>query len=345
MGQVSLDASPLRTDAGPWLHSPRFDLALIVGVLALALILGGVASRSPALFAAVLVADFWLLAYPHVASTFTRVAFDRTSARRHWFLLLVLPPLVLAGTAGLTWAGGVIALNTLYFTWQSWHYSRQSYGIARAYSRRAGSPFGRDRLSDLIIYGFPLWGLLCRSSQGNHEFYGMPLHFPRAPAALAVLAGLVALLALGLWILRAFRATRRGAPPSAGHTLFVLSHVAITFVSYVAVEDITRGWLFINIWHNAQYLLFVWAANARRFAGGVDPQRRFLSRLCQPDRVLAYALVCLGVGALLYSTLGALVDRSAWDLLPLVLVVHMAVNFHHYLIDAVIWRSPARRRA
>ena len=398
MSTAPLDASPQRMSPGPWLHSRSFDLALVLGVLALALLLGGIASRSRALFAAVLLADFWLLAYPHVASTFTRIAFDRASVRRHWFLLFGLPPLVLAGTAGLTWAGGVLALNTLYFTWQSWHYSRQSYGIARAYSRRAGAPFGRDRLSDLIIYAFPLWGLLYRSSQGNHEFYGMALHFPQVPKAVPVLVGAVAFSALALWGLRGSRAMARGlaargksparsrlpssplsTPPklavqpstaafrrsqegqrsrrestrdfrhrllglSAGHTLFVLSHVAITFVSYVAVEDITRGWLFINIWHNAQYLLFVWAANARRFRGGVEPERRFLSRLCQPDQVLAYALVCLGVGALLYSTLGALVDRSAWNVLPLVLVVHMTVNFHHYLIDAVIWRSPARRR-
>lgn len=344
MSTAPLDASPQRMSPGPWLHSRSFDLALVLGVLALALLLGGIASRSPALFAGVLLADFWLLAYPHVASTFTRIAFDRASVRRHWFLLFGLPPLVLAGTAGLTWAGGVLALNTLYFTWQSWHYSRQSYGIARAYSRRAGAPFGRDRLSDVIIYAFPLWGLLYRSSQGNHEFYGMALHFPQAPTAIPVLVGAVAFSALALWGLRARRAMARGVGVSAGHTLFVLSHVAITFVSYVAVEDITRGWLFINIWHNAQYLLFVWAANARRFRGGVEPERRFLSRLCQPDQVLAYALVCLGVGALLYSTLGALVDRSAWSVLPLVLVVHMTVNFHHYLIDAVIWRSPARRR-
>jgi len=336
-----IDRSPARIEASPWLRSPSFDLALILGVLALALAMGGIAMTSPALFAGVLVADFWLLAYPHVASTFTRVAFDRQSIRRYWFLLFGLPPLVLAGTAGLTWQGGVIALNTLYFTWQSWHYSRQSYGIARAYNRRAGSPHGRDRLSDLIIYGFPLWGLACRSSQGNHEFYGMPLHFPQVPELVPIVLGVIAWGGLGLWLVRG----RRSAARSLGHLLFVLSHVLITTVSYVVIEDITYGWLFINIWHNAQYLLFVWAANTRRFRGGIDPQRRFLSQICQPRWALLYALVCFGVGGLLYASLGAALGRSAWDVLPLVLVVHMAVNFHHYLIDAVIWRAPHRPRA
>ncbi|HFE44298.1 MAG TPA: hypothetical protein ENJ18_02230 [Nannocystis exedens] len=324
----------------PWLHSRGFDLSLIVGVLAIALALGAIASASPVLFAAVLVADFWLLAYPHVASTFTRIACDRQSFRRYWFLLFGLPPLVLAATAGLTWKGGVIALNTLYFTWQSWHYSRQSYGIARAYSRRAGDPKGRDRLSDLVIYAFPIWGLVYRSSQGNHEFYRMPLYCPQAPSALATTLGIIAFSALFFWLLRAHRARARTPGRGTGHTLFILSHVLITLTSYVLIDDITRGWLFINIWHNAQYLLFVWAANARRFRGGIQEERAFISRLSQPKNVLFYAIFVLGLGALIYTGLDAALGRSAWEVLPLVLVVHMAVNFHHYLVDSVIWRSP-----
>ena len=328
------------TRASPWLHSQSFDLTLIVGVLAIALALGAIASASPQLFVGVLVADFWLLAYPHVASTFTRIAFDRQSIRRYWFLLFGLPPIVLAATAGLTWQGGIIALNTLYFTWQSWHYSRQSYGIARAYSRRAGSPHGRDRLSDVVIYAFPIWGLVYRSRQGNHEFYGMPLHCPQAPSLLATALGIFSFSALFLWLHRAHKNRSRTRSINTGHTLFVLSHVLITLTSYVLIDDITRGWLFINIWHNAQYLLFVWAANARRFRGGVQPEHRFISRLSQPQHVLAYSLVCFGLGALLYTGLGAVLDRTTWEALPLVLVVHMAVNFHHYLVDTVIWRSP-----
>ena len=78
-----------------WLRGPSFDLALIVGVLALALVMGGLACASPELFLSVLLVDLWLLAYPHVASTFTRIAFTREDVRRRWFLLFALPPLVL----------------------------------------------------------------------------------------------------------------------------------------------------------------------------------------------------------------------------------------------------------
>ncbi len=324
--------------AGPWLRGRVFDLVLIVGVLTFALVLGGVASLTPALFAGVLLLDFWLLAYPHVASTFTRVACDRARIRRHWFLLFALPPLVFGGTAAVTLGAGVVALNTVYFTWQTWHYTRQSYGIARAYRRRAhGGQSHPDRLSDLLIYVFPLWGYIHRAVEEQDRFYGMPLHLPDVAPIVEYGLATVALTALAVWSWRrVFRPFRN----HIGETLFVLSHILISTVSYLWMRDITEGWLFINIWHNAQYLLFVWAANVRRYEH--TPNTGWMAQLSQPSRAPLYALFCLGAGAAFYSGLGAILGRSAWDVLPLVLVGHMTVNFHHYLIDAVIWRGPKR---
>ena len=337
---MSAAPSPSHAADG-WLHGPAFDLTLIVGVLALALVLGAAAMSGPELFAWVLFLDLWLLAYPHVASTYTRVAFDRHSAREHWFLLTALPPIVLLGTAGAAWLGGAIALNSIYFYWQSWHYSRQSYGIARTYQRVAGAT-GRDWTSDCVVFGFPIWGLLHRAYQRPEQFYGTTFWSPPVDRPLVVCAGAFALAALLLWTLRYLRSIRAGAPEPTGHALFVLSHVVITVVSYVVVRDVTRGWLFLNIWHNAQYLLFVWAVNHRRFRGGVDPGRPFLSRLCQRAQLWRYALVCVGLSTSFYLALGFVTERITWQVLPFVLVCHQAFNFHHYVVDSVIWR--ARRR-
>ena len=323
-----------------WLRSAPFDLVLVVGVLALALALGGAALTSPAAFTIVVYADVWLLAYPHIASMYTRVAFDGVSVKAHRFLLFGLPPLLLLATAGVTWAGGVVALNSIYFYWQSWHYTRQSYGIARAYARSGGQPaVARDLVSDCVVYAFPLWGVLHRAHLQHAEFFGAPLWSPCVPHAVVVAAAIFALASLAVWTWQRLRPSHEEAAPGAGHALFVLSHVVMTLVSYVVVRDVTRGWLFINIWHNAQYILFVWAFNARQFQGGVDPARRLLSRISQRGNVLGYAATCLGLSTLFYATLGALTSRSSSTVLPLVLVTHQAVNFHHYVVDAVIWRS------
>jgi hypothetical protein len=339
MSQAVVPEVPRIATTAGWLHGAKADLTLVAGVLALALLLGGAALARPALFGWVLLADLWLLAYPHVAATFTRVASDRRSLRAHWFLLFALPPLVFAATAGVTWIGGVIALNTTYFYWQTYHYTMQSYGVARAYRRRAGG--GPDPLTASVIFAFPLWGVLHRAHQRPSLFYGSPIWSPPVPRAAAIAAGGLALSLLAAWTLRELRAARAAglapagaadAPPQVGRVLFVLSHVVITVLSYVVVTEVTRGWLFINIWHNAQYLVFVWLHRSTEH----EARQKGAS-------LLRYAAACIGVSALFYLMLGELAAPLSAGLLPVVLICHQAVNFHHYLVDAVIWRSPRQR--
>jgi hypothetical protein len=339
---VSVEGSPERAD---WLRGAGFDLALVVGVLALSLTLGGVAMMSPRLFGYVLWFDIAVLAYPHVTSTYTRFAFDRESARRHWFLLSGLPLLVLAALSGIAALGGAGALFTAYYVGQTYHYTRQSYGIARIYRRKGGEvSANHGLLTDSVVYAFPVWGLLQRAHEAHDVFYDNPLLLPRVPAVVANLAGGVACALFAAWAFGEVRAFMAGSR-RWGHALFVLSHVAVTVVSYLVVRDVTSGWLIVNLWHNAQYLLFVWAFNVERFRAGPDPQRRFLSTLCQPRNVWAYAIFCLAFGGAIYATLGGVGALLPVTAFPALLVLHLCVNFHHYLVDGVIWKSPKRAAA
>lgn len=327
------------TASADWLRGPSFDVALLLGVPALALGLGGAAAVVPSFFFYALTIDIWVLAFPHVTSTYTRIAFDRRSARRHWFLLTILPLLVLAGTAAVGALGGAAGLFTAYYVGQTYHYTRQSYGIARAYRRREAPGVGAPGLlGDAVVYAFPVWGLLHRMQQGHEAFYSNPLLLPRIPPLVAHAAGGVAVGLFLLWARRELRGFAGGSR-RYGHAIFVLSHVLITVVSYVVVGEITAGWLIVNIWHNAQYLLFVWGANAARFQGGVDAESPFLSRLCQPRYVGAYAVFCVAFGAALYWAIDRVGERLAAGAFPLLLVLHFTINFHHYLVDGVIWKK------
>jgi hypothetical protein len=336
--QASL-VSPRRSQpAADWLRSRPFDVALLVLVPALALALGGAAALFPAFFFYALTFDIWVLAYPHVTSTYTRIAFDRASARRHWFLLTGLPALVLGGTATIAALGGAGGLFTAYYVGQTYHYTRQSYGIARAYRRRGGASASTGLLSDAVIYAFPVWGLLRRAHQGHDVFYDNPLYLPRVPAFLVHGAGVIAWALFLVWAYRELRGLARGSG-RYGHALFVSSHVLVTVVSYVLIGEITAGWLVVNLWHNAQYLLFVWGFNASRFRDGPDPASAFLSRLCQPRNAWVYALFCVAFGAALYAALDQLGARITMGAFPALLTLHLSVNFHHYLVDGVIWKS------
>ena len=118
----------------------------------------------------------------------------------------------------------------------------------------------------------------------------------------------------------------------------MLTHFTIFLVAYLLIDDITYGWLTINIWHNAQYILFVWMFNTRRFKDGIDPDARFLSYISQPGRLWLYLATCVVItGVIYWVALGAL-DALFFAGLSATIVLYQIVNFHHYVVDANIWK-------
>ena len=241
-----------------WLRNARFDLMFIVGVAALGLVSGAVVVLRPDWFHVILLIDLWLLGYHHVTSTFTRLTFDSDSFSEHRFLVVGLPWLVLAGTVVVGMTLGLWALATTYLYWQWFHYTRQSYGITRIYSRKAGDLTARDeQITRWALYLLPLWGILYRSHQAPERFLGMKVAYLPTPRWVVLVSAAAATVVLALWAVRQVRAARQGRG-SAALTLYKLSHFVVFAAGYILIEDITHGWLVINVWHNAQYVLFVW---------------------------------------------------------------------------------------
>jgi len=228
-------------------------------------------------------------------------------------------------------------LFTLYFIAQTYHVTRQSFGISRAYRRADPQASGPDRLSESLIYLFPLWGLLHRCATAPEFFYGFPIYLPTVDAALADATGIVAVLAAAWWAYRQIRLALAGRL-NVRHSLFVVSHLLVISVAYLWVADITSGWLVVNIWHNLQYLQFVWLQNVRRDAQGPIDAKDF-QRLVKPLKNAGkYLAVCLVLGAVMYQALSVAGQQLVWLGLPTVFILHFTVNFHHYLVDGVIWK-------
>ena len=332
-----------------WLRSRSFDLGFIVGIAALALGSGAIVVARPHLFGLVLFLDLWLLGYQHVVATYTRLCFDRESFLSHRFLVVWLPLIVLTASAGLALGIGAWTLATHYFYWQWFHYTRQSWGISQAYRRKSGGLVSESEwLSKITFYLLPLWGILHRSHQAPGEFLGVQLKTLPVPALLVDVVGAVALVMLLWWLAGRLAAWWRGQLAVA-HTLFVLSHFIIFYVGYILIGAIDHGWLVLNVWHNAQYVVFVWLFNSSRFKGGIDPKARFLSMISQPDRKTVYFATCFGLSTLLYVSIAVAVDGFERHfeavLLPLALIAYQTINFHHYIVDGLIWkmrRKPIR---
>jgi hypothetical protein len=324
-----------------WLRSPAFDFSFIFGIAALGLMCGGIALLHPRLFIPLMLADLWFLGYHHVIATYTRLCFDRASRQEHGFLLWGLPFIVLTGTLALTFGLGLWSVVTLYFYWQWFHYARQSWGLSQAYRRKAGGLVDDNpKSSEALFYLLPLWGLLHRAHQNPDKFLRLEFHMIPVPQALEQIVGVLAVASVLWFVFTRFQAWRRGALPVA-HTLYMLSHFTIFYVAYIAIDDISVGWLVINIWHNAQYILFVWMYNNRKFEGAISPAAPFLSTISQSNRAVLYIAVCLAISTVVYVVLGRL---AALVIAPM--VIYQAVNFHHYVVDSLIWkvRQPALRK-
>lgn len=326
-----------------WVRNPRFDLLFILGTAGLGCVFALVALADPRLFPVLLAIDVWLLGYHHVVSTFTRLGFDRESFRQHRFHVLVLPLLVFGATAAIYQGLGVWPLMSLYFYWQGWHYLRQSYGVSRILDRSSRRPPAHNPATPWVLYLLPLAGLLYRSSQGGTVFLKLEIRMLPVPPVVAWVATAAAAVALVVWGVLQARALRAGTG-SAAQTLYLATHAFMFTLGYFLIPSLETGWLGLNVWHNAQYILVVWLYNNRRFGERVSEEHRFLSTLSQGRRVLQYMVVCLALSALLYTVV---LRGLGWLQLPAAsLLIVMTLNFHHYIVDSLIWkvRQPALRR-
>jgi len=323
--------------AGLLARHPGFDGLFIAGTLALALGMTAMASISPAMLLAIVLVDTWLFANPHVMATLTRIGASMADIRRHRFLIFGLPVIVLGGVVATVLAFEVAGLFTLYFCAQSYHVARQSFGIARAYRRSGMHPFRQDRLAEALIYLVAAWGLLARCAQAPETFLGYPIQLPAVPAQAANAMGVAAIACSACWLWRQARLALTGNIDWR-HDGFVASHAFTCFVAYIWITDITLGWLLINLWHNLQYLLFVWVQNIRRER---QTQAAKASETGLWKNAARYGGACLALGSMLYLAIDWAGTQLLWLGLPTVLIAHFTLGFHHYLVDGVIWKRRA----
>jgi hypothetical protein len=325
-----------------WLRGPAFDLTFIFGAMLAALVSGGLVLHEPKWFGMVLFVDLWVFGYHHVIATFTRLCFDTDSFRRHRFLVLVLPLLVTAVciSAGLLY--GRVVLATAYLYWQWFHYTRQSYGIRRIYNRKnSGGVLTDDRLVRWLMYAVPVWCILQRSYQSPSTFLGTALWVLPVPKWLVVCSGAFAIALLAAHAVREVRAFA-GGRAVLSDSLYILSHNAIFLVAYVVIQDLDNGWLVVSVWHNAQYILLVWMFNNNRFKHGVDARHWLLSTLSQSKNAALYFGFCLALSTALYFAINtaivAFAPHMGVDIRAMVMTIYSAINFHHYLVDGLIWK-------
>lgn len=331
------------TPAGRYLRSRTFDTTLLLAPAATGLAAAAVVVGDARLFGLVLFADLWLLGYHHVVATYTRLAFGLTALRRNRVLAVDALLLVIAATLAVAFAVGPWAIATAFLYLQWFHYMRQSYGVARMFFRATpggAAPEARDLTTDLVIYLVAIYGIAARSATMGTAFLGLPVKTLVLPAPIVAALGVAAAAATTGWLVRLAHQAWRGTL-ERGYSGYVVSHVVLFLAAYVVIADADAGWLAVNAWHNFQYVLVVWMANTRRFASGIDREAPLLSALSQPSRAPLYFACCLLLSTVLYLSLDRLNVLVLGGGFAVTTGLYMGINFHHYIVDALIWR---RRR-
>lgn len=346
-----MDVSPVikRQFEGGWLRDAPFDLFFIFGVLALALTSGMVVAHKPDLFPIVIFLDLWFLGYHHVISTFTKLAATVEDRKENKFLIYYLPLIVFAAVLAVGLTIGVWLIVTIYIFWQWYHYTRQSYGISAYYRRKAVHQVRENQfLSQAIIWSIPVWGILHRCQQGWTHFLGLEIWLPPVPYEAVYLASFVSCALFMYWAVSRIAAWVSGTLPVA-QTLFQLSHFVAFYVGYIYISDISIGWLTINIWHNAQYILFVWLYNSNKYRKEPLPSFNLISWASQKGytKLIAYFGTCLLVTTAFYGAIQLTYDtifvNQPATIAMLYVLTFQAVNFHHYIVDSMIWKSRIKK--
>jgi hypothetical protein len=332
-----------------WILSPLSDLiwfqgsalagvALLVFFVVAPPVVAAPIATQPALLALLL----WGILFDgtHVVGTYARSYFAPEPGARDglpgaWSLaLFAIGP----AAAVADWAmGGAVfpAFLQAALLWAYYHLVRQHWGFVALYRRRAPGDPTPARLDEAILWLGCLYPFVRFSLTPAFAASGLPQLLPAAATATLrhVLDVAVALAAVGLAVAWVRRGGARALGPKHAFMAIVIAFHLATFALLENLLEITAT---LTIFHNLQYHRIVWqheAGKGRRPLGGLVP----------------YLAAGLGLGAIWYGprVLGAHLAGPGL-VRNVILGVGWGVAFHHYLVDARIWRlrrAPAVARA
>lgn len=247
----------------------------------------------PSSFMTLFLVNIWFFSMPHTFSTFLRT--DRRNMRSvMWTVLIFI--LFLFSITSLVNLKGMIILYAIYFFWQQFHYAKQNYGIGAE----------RGMLDQIFYLGSAFIGVMAIFSDGPQSFFGYMLSNP-LPFALSSLF----LISLNAFLACVYLLMR---PAGRYHAV---SHVLIFTLAYSVSEHFAEGWLYLNIFHNLQYLKFMHAY----------------------EKKFSFFVMPVVLSAVFYFLQKYNVSVA------LSVISMMALNFTHYTFDALIWKSGRGRQA
>ena len=312
---------------------PLFDYLLIGGGLSL------IFAAAMATMALDLTLNAWLATLivvangAHFAASSVRL-YTRPGVTRSLPLLTLAFPViaVLALTAAITLPEPLgLLLMTTYLMWSPYHYSAQAYGLAVMYGYRAGTPLDDAakraiRIACLVPFA---WTLLQPAGGLGQLLSAWHL---TAPEPVAQIRGLVS---------HALESVTLFAPFALMLWLRARHDVALPLISVVTIASNAVWWTVFNIldaflwatvFHGLQYLAIVTIFHVKDRLR--DPGNRFGAGW----HAAGFYVGCVVLGYALFDVWPYAYAWAGYDMKKSALLVTAAINVHHFVVDAYIWR-------
>lgn len=282
----------------------------------------------------------------HFASSTVRLYTKPDSFKSLPFVTMLLPLVMLALlTICITWAKQCGPhLQALYLTWSPYHYAAQAYGLAVMYAYRSGCKLGTaDKRWLWWASMLPFFYVLVFGREGGLHWFlqtfvaveGMG-YFWWSP----VLNSFSTVIAQIAFLLPAI-AFLRIARGSSGSLPIISMLTIVTNGIWWYLLPTLNAFAWATVFHGVQYLAIVLIFHLRDQMGRAD------NRHGVAYHVVWFYLVSLALGYGLFQCLPFAYRWIGFGMLESYLLVSAAINIHHFIVDAYIWRlggSDSNRR-
>ena len=264
----------------------------------------------------------------HFAASTVRLYTKPRAREEHRFLTAGLPLVTLLALFLAVLLAAPLGRHVfaLYMTWSPFHYSAQAYGLAMLYCYRSGaSPTDDDRRLLRTACLVPFLRAFLDSPGAGVEWFA-PAWMLDLPAATVLRQGFVAVLSAltfavpVIWIAGL---VRRQAPRVPFISLLVVLSNGLWFVVLRYIDAFAVA----TVFHGLQYLAVVTVFHVKD-----HPRGGWLAQTA------GFYAACLGLGYLLFNAWPYAFVGMGFGLAESMLLVVAAINIHHFIVDAYIWR-------
>jgi succinate dehydrogenase hydrophobic anchor subunit len=332
-----------------WILNPAVDLIFCCGGLLWFVFFANLLFKSSfpnisSPFILLTIAGTHILSETHTAATLERLhQSEPTRKALSTFGRLAAVVCFMLGIASLVTPGLPSIFAKIYLIWIVQHFMAQSYGIALiyCYKRNYIMNLWEKRIFKFAIDATIAYGILKQftfKEWSVEKFIGQTLPFwgplPEPIFAVVDITFKIAILAFVSMIVVKFARERKIFPLPAA--LLTVTGMAI----FMLPKSVTNSlWLYVPaFYHGSQYLVVSTSYYLKERGLPENVSTFNVGRMLLRPTTLKYFATLFVIGIFIYGGVPGLLQDFGIDYKIAFATIFCVVNFHHFLIDAAIWR-------